>query len=115
MWAVRFCRASLGLFASLGLLIGAPTASAQSTTAAQTTTAAQSSATQSSTAQASSSQCATPQSSTPLQATATPLGNASVSLTWAALPGAASYNVYAVRTLIIDPATIDQASPEAQP
>src|SRR4051812_3156072 len=47
--------------------------------------------------------------------TATPVGNASAALQWTAVADAASYRVYGVRTLIVDPATADPAGPEAHP
>src|SRR5207248_11407573 len=49
------------------------------------------------------------------QLAATPVGNASAALRWTALSDAASYNIYGVRTMIVDPATADPAGPEVQP
>jgi hypothetical protein len=47
--------------------------------------------------------------------TAAPVGNASASLQWSAPTGAASYRIYGVRTMLVDPATVDPAAPEAHP
>ncbi len=55
------------------------------------------------------------QASSGFELTAAPVGNASAALRWTALPEAASYNVYGVQTVVIDPATTDPTSPEAQP
>lgn len=47
--------------------------------------------------------------------TAEPVGNASAGLQWNAQTDAASYRIYGVRTVIVDPATADPGGPEAHP
>ena len=47
--------------------------------------------------------------------TAAPVGNASAALQWTAAADAASYRVYGVRTMIVNPATADPAGPESHP
>jgi hypothetical protein len=47
--------------------------------------------------------------------TAAPVGNASAALQWNAQTDVASYRVYGVRTMIVDPATADPAGPESHP
>src|SRR3954470_24204772 len=47
--------------------------------------------------------------------TAAPVGNASAGLQWNAQTDAASYRIYGVSTMIVNPATADPAGPEAHP